>query len=81
MKGGDVSFVISAGLGDPVAGLIRGAQHNELSCVPAGSCCVLCSPALVQRGVLWPQLCVLSSEVGIKTHMGTLSPWVAVLRC
>lgn len=61
MKGADVSFVMSDGLGDPVVGLIRGAQCNEC---PLSSVVFLQEPAasvilvLVQRGLLWPQVCI-----------------------
>ena len=64
MKGGDVSFVV---------GLTRGAQcrvPTELSCAPAGTCCVSCSPASVRRGVLWPQVCISVIKRGYQKPHG-----------
>lgn len=85
MKGGDVSFVISAGLGDPVVGLVRGAQCDER---PLCSIVFLQEPAASwvlhlqpKEGCFGPRFVFLSSKGGIKNHLGSLSPWVAVLWC
>ena len=83
MKGSDVSFVISAGLGDPVVGLVRGAQCSER---PLSSVVFLQAPAASRvlqlrskEGCFGPKFVFLSSKGGIKNHMASLSPWVTVL--
>lgn len=83
MKGGDVSFVISASLGHPVVGLIRGAQCDER---PLSSIVFLQELAASRVLQLWSEegcfgskFVFLSSEGGIKNRMASLSPWVAVL--
>lgn len=77
MKGADVSFVISDGLGDPVVGLVRGAQCNErtLSLLvflqePAASCDPGFGP---KRAALAPSL-YLSSKGGVKNQRTASSP-------
>lgn len=70
MKGADVSFVMSDGLGDPVVSLIRGAQCNEcpLSSVvflqePAASCDLGFGP---KRAALAPSLYFCHQKVILK---------------